>query len=421
MRSNTLMPLLQLTNWWRLNPWFVAGIDYEGLTTPGLATSKSVDDPCTCMPQHSWDSKEHWSRDDLIESLKLAEDFFVHEARYFPAPSFISNERKAIKYWGVNGFSFTNSIGKLKSLKPKFGCYLQEFGSYSLVLNSTDTLVRDDVGVIRDEFTAVVNVPAGTTADQIRVYFTAGDGGYIGDPDFNDHTYEIRPVAITIAGLVATIVAPAYLFKKPSLDEKTDCVYHVLGTYVDEVSVYLVTIDNCSHGNFICESSNCSTLPCTPTLSPICMSKRAVGGQFWGVPFPAQCNDESTLTRYCLTCLPDEVEYNYLTGLDISVGGNMESLHVDVLSKLTIGLMDCVKEWCPCDVCSNKKTNYHRESPSAINKRETDREEYDLTWQIVLSEYAMNRLDGLPPYNGILQALRFINKNNCKVVGGASL
>jgi hypothetical protein len=415
------MPMLQFSNWWGLNPWFVAGIDYEGKTTPGLATSVDAKDTCICMNQYQWQSDGHWSRDDLIAMIIEAEEFFIHEARYYPAPSFIPEERNKLNYNGVLGYSFLNNSNKYKSIKPKFSCELQGFGYYSLTLNSTETLVKDIVGVIQDEFTTTATVPSGTTADEIRVFFTSADGGYTGDPEFNDHTYEIRPLTITVSGTTATIVGPAYLFKKPSLDEETDCVYHELTTYVDEVSVYITTIDNCSHGSYICSNDNCNTTPCSPTVSNICMSKKYVGGQFWGVPFPAECNAQSELVKYCLTCLPDEIEYNYLTGASLLTGGYMDNIYVEVLSKLAIGLADCLKEWCQCDVCSNKKTEYYRQTPNALFKRETDRQENDWTWQIILSNSSVEKLNGLPPYNGILQALRFIGKNSCKSVEGALL
>jgi hypothetical protein len=422
MRSNTLTPLLQFIDWWGLDPWYVAGIDLEGVTSPSApsATRITNDDRCTCMVQHPWDSKDKWSRDDLIEMLAMAERFFVDESKIYPAPFFIEDEQYQypIKNKSI-GFSLVNSEGWYKSIRPEYPCYLSAFGGYSLVLNSTETLTRDILGAIQNEFTATFVVPAGTLASQIRVYFTPADGGYSGTPHFNDHTFEIRPLEISVSGVSATITGGAYLFKDPALDEETDCVQHELANYVEDVYVYITTQDVCGQGNFICPVDNCSTVPCSPTESSLCMTTKKVGFQTWGTPQPANCADD-VFTKTCLTCVPMEVEYNYLTGKELE-DGYIDSNYLSAIAKLAVGLADCIRAWCECSVCPDQKVKYYRTVPKALRGLDTDVSEFNRDWQVMVTKETLETLEGLPPYNGILQGLRFIRNEKCTSVEGAIL
>jgi len=425
MRSNTLTPLLQFIRWWGIDPWYAAGIDYDNSSqaaTPS-ALRTSTTDQCDCMVQHPWDSFKNWSRDDLIAMLEQAETFFLNETNFYPAPYYIEGEQKA--YPAKNnhlGYSTMKSDARPKTIKPYHPCNLQGFATYSLELVDTVSLTRDDGigGDVYDEFTATVVVPSGTLASELRVYFTASDGGYTETPGFNDHLYEIRPLTIAVNGVNATITGPAYLFKLPTLDEIPECHPHDQASYVEDIAVYLVVKDECSQGNFICFVDDCQYVPCEPVTYPLCMGVKQVGRQTWGMAYPAECNESEVQTRYCLSCAPDEVQYNYVNGVALLDGGYMPAKYVNVLSMLAVGLADCVKEWCDCLNCPNKKVNYYRTAPLALVETDKDASEYNLGWQLVLSKATVQQLAGLPPYNGILQALRFINTERCISTEGAT-
>lgn len=420
MRSNTLMPLRQFVGWWGINPWYVAGIDYENASfTDATALRKSQTDQCLCMLQHPWNSGNNWSRDDFIRMIELAEIMFLNEAGFYPAPHYIEEETKKYPVKSSLGYSVLQETGKPKTIKPDHPCYLQGFGAYSLELVDTVTLDRG-VPDVADEFTATVVVPAGTEASDLRVYFTAADGGYTGTPEYNDHLFEIRPLEIVVNGVNATITGSAYLFKQPALDEELQCVEHDYDTYVEDVEVYLVVADECSQGNFICFVDNCQYVPCEPNRYAVCITQKTVGKQKWAMPYPAECDEESNYTTYCLSCIPDEIEYNYLNGVPLLVGNAMQDKYVNVLSMLAVGLADCIKAWCDCLNCPDEKVKYYRQTPSAIITVDRDETQYDVTWQVVLSKASTIMLAGLPPYNGILQALRYINTERCISTEGAT-
>lgn len=416
MRSDTLMPLKQFTDWWGLDPWYVNGIDYDGSATGPSALRTDPKDRCDCMVQHPWDSPARWSRDDLIEMIRLAELVFVNEANFYPAPYFIENELRSYPHKNAISHSVLKAGGKPKTVKSHHPCYLQGYGAYSLTLHDTVTLDRSDL----DEFTVTFAVPAGTTASDIRVYFTMADGGYSNTPGFNDHLFEIRPLEITVNGLNATVTGGAYMFKLPEFDETDECIPHELDSYAEDVAIYLITTDECSQGNFICFADNCQYVPCEPVRYPLCMSVKTVGMQKWGMPYPAQCDEEDNLSTYCLSCLPDEIEYSYVNGVPNDSGNAMEYKYATVLSKLAVGLADCIKEWCDCLTCPDKKVKYYREVPHALISLDKDKSQYDVGWQVVLSKATIQMLAGLPPYNGILQALRFINSEKCITTEGAT-
>jgi hypothetical protein len=326
---------------------------------------------------------------------------------YYPAPYYIETEIKQYKY-GKNNSIYTPS-GNPKSIRPNYPCYLQEYGTYSLLLlDGAVTITKEVLGVLQDTFTATFAVPVGTLEEDIRIYFTPSDGNYVGDPEFNQHLYEIRPVEITITAGVATLFAPAYLFKKPTLDELTTCACHVTGTYVDEIAVYSVAQNACNQGVFVSYGLPCGE-PCEITRTGACIIKRTVGDQIYGMFYSD-----------ILTSVPREVEYNYLTGVPALSGGYMDVAHIPVISMLAIGLSDCLKgfsDWC-CDGCMNEKISYYKTAPKALIELSSSSSSQDKKWEMMLTQKMLNVLNGLPPANGIVQALRFINRNACDRVEG---
>lgn len=413
MRSETLLPLLQFVEWWGIDAWYAAGIDIYNKTGTTLATQRNADNNCICMLQHPWDSKGNWSRDDLIEMLTWAEEMFVRNVGFYPAPYYIEDERKSLK-----DSVFTQ--GNVALVKPEYSCYFSEFGAYSLELLDTVTLTRDDgAGTVYTEFTTTVAVPANTEAKDIKVFFTQSDGSYTTDPEFNDKEFEIRPLNISVSGLVATISGYAFLFKKPEHDDVTECLKHELDTYVSEVAVYLVNVDYCSQGNFV-SNGDCSDVPCTTELQNACFREKTVKKQIYGYAFPASCSD-NTITKACLTTTPSEIQYNYLTGADLQKDNYAEKALSRVIFGLAVGLASCVKDWCNCDICPEQKVNYFRDTPKYINDIERNNNQYNREWQIVLSKSSIDFLDGLQPNNGILQFARFDKNNKCNSVEGSIL
>lgn len=411
MRSNTLTPLLQFIDWWGIEPYRANGIDRYGNIKP----SKSSKDDCYCMLQHPWNANSQWSRDDLITMLQYAETTFALEAGFYPAPFQILDE--------PHQFNTRNGIlrkdGLLKSVMPNYACHLKDFGTKYYESLGFAELTKTDQGNLLDEFTFQVIVDEGTLAQDIKVYFTITDGRpmTVLEP-YKQMEWEIRPLNISVVGVTATITGGAYLFKKPELDEATTCLEHVTETYVDEVEVFVEKINKCNQGYFLCEAGTCEGYNCESTKMGVCFNKRYVAGGYWAVPAPLACNDENVLVPYCITCKPQQVNMNYISGHALTDQGLIDPMIFKTLALLSISLADCIKSWCACDLCVSKKVEYYR-SYEMIKVGEGIRDgAIGDQYKHYITDQTKNLISGLPPYRGLVEAFRNIQNIGCKNLSG---
>lgn len=412
MRSNTITPLLQFTEWFGLNGFKANGINYPKKLNSSVK--------CQCTLQHPWQSNE-WTRDDLIGMLKTAEDFFTREAGFHIGPVQIEDELQAYK---VNG-RMINANGQYKSVEPDYSCKINEFGKYNLTFIGYLDLTKENEAGIIDRFYGSVPLPADTQLENVKVYFTEVDANYVGEITYDGfRNYEIRPLRSSyILSDTFYLEEPAYLFKKPSLDESDTCVEHVVGTYVDSVAIYVLEIDKCNQGNFIYTNATpCSGSNCEESKSQICIQKRLVGNQIWAVPIPSVCtvneDDELVYTPYYLTGMPEKVELNYITGQKLE-NGLINSEYFSTIAKLAVGFADCIRNWCDCADCAKEKIEYYH----SILKTKTENADVTMRgvgdrYQVILSQQSMALVGGLPPYVGIVQGMQEILNYKCKTVEG---
>jgi hypothetical protein len=99
----------------------------------------------------------------------------------------------------------------------------------------------------------------------------------------------------------------------------------------------------------------------------------------------------------------------------------MDKKRAETISKLAIGLNMFGKDHCPCNPTVKGRYNYLKETPKAIDERDTGRQQFDTGWQVLLGLGTVKALDGLPPQNGILQALYTMRRNDCKTLRGSRL
>lgn len=303
MRSDSLIPLYQFIQWWGVDPYIAAGIDYN-LSAPKTVSSKRGSSSCTCLLQHEWQSPNNWSRDALIRMLKNAEDFFISEGFLYPVPTQILNEQhETPDFRKINGVQLHSDLPSYPLYYP---CNVQNFGIIELSLIDIDVqLTKDSVGdgsgELLDIFTCSFEVPPDTESSAIRVFFHEDD--QVDTECETDLTWEIRPLSYQIdettsPNWTVMVNAPAFLFKQPSLDESDACVPHSLETYVERVSVYIEVVNPCLHGQYVCPNVPCSEPPCTETEMPICLTKRLVGNQIWVVPHLATCDEENVYQSF---------------------------------------------------------------------------------------------------------------------------
>lgn len=409
MRSDTLTPLKQFVEWLGISPWYVAGIDIVSSTpTP------NVKDTCRCTFQHPWDvSADNWSRDELIDLLKLGERIFFYEANFHVAPTQILEEYHNYPMRGLTKGSLGNSENKYKSVKPFLSHKLVEFGTFKLNKLADVPLVRfDGPDLMTSFYTQQIVLPSGVDYRDLVFYFTPSDGSYDEDLlSYNDgKRYEIRPLEVlNYDPSTNTVVVggSAYLFKKPSLDESTTCLAHEGDTYVSEVSAYYITYDSCQQGQFIGESANCVEGDCFNITSDLCLSKRVVGNHIYAVPKPFACGVGETPVKYKMNMIPTTVKINYVTGNKLN-NWRVEDNLMSIVGKLSISLADCIKEWCKCDRCSNEKINYYRQVPRVKIDVEKDLTQYDQQYAPLVTKETLNRIGNVMPTLGFLQAIREI-------------
>jgi len=113
---------------------------------------------------------------------------------------------------------------------------IQVFGSRENTLAKADATVT-----IVDDTTTITVDPIGVTdPDAVRVYYRVADGAVAAVDD----RWRIWGLTVSIAGTVATITGPKYLFAKPSvLAAATAADYDAAGSYIGAVDVYTVATD----------------------------------------------------------------------------------------------------------------------------------------------------------------------------------
>lgn len=420
MRSINRIPLETFVNWWGIDPWRANGIDLTGELVNQRKQSDSKN--CFCMLQHPYQAKDQFSRDDLIEMLKFGEAVFIDEAGYYPVPTQVLLENK--QYDSKTGFK-QYKTGLYKSIEPIFNYQIKEFGYRYLESMNTVLLVRDDIGDgtgnILQQFSGSFPVQDMIDLKKIHLYFLESDGRDIETPNIeDDYDWEVRPIRFKLNGNNIEFIAPAYLFKKPELDEEDNCVLHEFDTYVTSVEIFYERIDKCQQGNFICENYNCQH-DCESQKWPVCFNLRKVGKGKNGVPYPKGCNANGDYVDYCLNCLPNEVEYNYITGMEINNRFLVDDETQKAIFLLSICLYDCIKEWCVCDICPRKKVEYYRTPElvkienAAKNSAMGDRYEHYIT------DETKGYIKGLPPYRGLAEAFTIISRIGNRQLEGTFL
>lgn len=415
MRSNTQMPLLQLAEFFGISPWFFAGVDLSLVN--GMSSANK--NKCQCILQHPWQQPSMWSRDDFISMIQYAEDVFYWETNIYPATNQILDARVEYK---TKDYKLKNKFGQYKSVRLPNNCYFQNTG---VLENNFIGLIALDTTDI-DLYIATFNVPAGTKKEEIRLYFTPTDGDYITDPEPYERLNQIRPLRnISIVGTTCTVKIPTYLLVKPILQENAErCLAHEADTYVSELYAFYTSLSVCRQGYFIGENSNCVE-NCDEVSSPICFSTRIIGDSKWVVPKPLRCNEDNVFEEYCLEFVPNSVSVNYLTGIKELPSGELDSYVSGIISKLAVGLADCVKPWCDCDVCAKQKLDYYRgvaKTTIVVDIPQGQGSgEFGKQYQVLLSNKTLDLVNGYPPYLGLTMAFKELQQYKCYNVEGASL
>lgn len=196
-------------------------------------------DPAPKSPATVWVQSE---RDAIANALYDAGVMIGDALGFYPRPTYIVNERVFLG----QGYPY-----QLQPHKLQYG-YIQEFGARLATLISAAAAIvytdADSDGILD---TATITVATSVTdSSQIQLFFQVSDGA-----ESAAHAYwEIEPLtSVTIAGGNAIIVAPRYLFVKPSVwaqpyQQPNYTIVNavdsaIAANFVTAVDVYQVTSD----------------------------------------------------------------------------------------------------------------------------------------------------------------------------------
>lgn len=350
--TETLLPLATWAKTMQINPW-----EFEQIGTGFPVVNQAQCDHV--FFQYSW-QQDFLSREEIAQTIQLAEDMIAEQLHYYPAPKYFRDEAHsypktpAIRGWG-NGYT---ANGRLKSVELNWH-KVQGGGvlARTLIEAGAAVVLSDENGDgINDLFTVTV-ATALTDPAEIAAYFAAADreGEDVGE------SWRIRPVKVVISGGNATIKGHSSLLVDPALTTATDpAVLNVTdaATYVGTVDVYRVYRDDSTatglQGNAVWENGDCNDPPCSVGYSPLCIGSRNPDLGWVSVNY--QLDGTS-----CPGWEPDQVVINYLAGEPL-VNGEMSPQMADIVAHLATALLPVDK--CGCER-ADKIVAYWREVPPA--------------------------------------------------------
>lgn len=237
----------------------VLGIDpyhFNGIVTTRRPERNACPDIWWQFP---WQKIGQAAREDLALTLREAEDKVIKFLGYSPVATWIdSEERIPEKPFAVEHTNFwgLNSRGRHKSVTSELG-YVIEAGrrAKTLIQASAAIVYSDADGDGYNERATTTVATTVTQPQEIRLYF-AGKAG--------DDRWEIRPIDVSIAGGVATIVYAKYQVPDPDLwtrdPDPNDTTWRaidgdVVANFQDTADVYRVYTDPSQQVTFYNEDS----------------------------------------------------------------------------------------------------------------------------------------------------------------------
>jgi hypothetical protein len=428
MRSDTLLSLGEFIDWVGGNPWAFAQIDLGG---DRLRDSNMVSYEYPWQLPYENDTSRAGSntRQAVAHAIRRAETQFLKWTKFYPVPVYLTNEEHPIR----RSAHSTRRTG----YQPKYG-FVQNFGVRTMTeIDAADiTLTR---GAPDDTFTISVNVPDDTEADSLHVFLTEADAGYSGTPLLK---HEIRPLAnVTIdssggdGNWTAEIEAAAYLFVKPEhyAEKEPEVLEHALDTYVDEVAVWVETIDTTAPGLAVLKRGRCANPPCNDDVTELICWERIPDWQGYYSPSRVKLVD-GAFQRTTYSYTPMAMQFNYLAGY-LRENRLMAGIVKDIVCMLTIALMqgedipenEDNKTSVINSVCETYMTATFWEYRS-IQKWEKQTENMLASggksgsgYDIALTDAAKERLNGLEPRRGFIKALQELDEAGWYTRHGASV
>jgi hypothetical protein len=344
MRSElkTLLSLKEFAMYLGIPLWNFAQFEFQQGGPPSKRIQKKVAQPCCGATYEYSGIHNNFSRFEVSRAIHEAESLFFREADYWPAPQYITDEEHDYPgHYRVGvGNTMVDASGELKKVQLNSG-YVQALGVELLAAisdNAAITKTDPDGDGVNDQFSIQVDVPDGTLAHEMRVYFTVADRN-----DLPRAEWEIKPLRITINPTLmppqATLIGDAYQFVKPDLVLGFDVeplTADQADTYVDAVEVYRCTTDTTLPGSleFLSNGQRSSQRGNFDIWKSQKLS--------WVIPQIA------TSSTGRVAAAPYQVRVNYRAGYPRQPDGRMDTYHAQIISWLAAALLQCAPCGCGC-------------------------------------------------------------------------
>lgn len=423
MRSDTLLSLDEFIRWVGGNPWAFAQIDL-GLSRYRDSNMVSFEHPEQLPYENDPTRAGANTRQAVAQAIRRAESQFLKWTKFYPVPMFVTNEEHPIKTSRLS----TRPV----AYKPKYG-FVQNIGVRTMTeIDAADiTLTREDLTPeVLDVFEIDVNVPDDTEASSLHIYLTEADGDYTGTPLLKHEIRPLKSVTIDSSGgsgnWTAQLKASAYLFVHPEFYEELepDVLAHETATYVEEVAVWIESVDTLQPGLAVLQRGRCSNPPCGDDVTELICWERTpdIPGHY--VPSRVRVVD-SAFQRTTYSRYPLAMQFNYLAGYP-RYGFEMDETIKDILCPLAIALMDGAdfpddidlynrEEALVNSVCEAMMTKRFR-NYRQIQKWEKRSEnllasggQSGAEYELGVQEKTLAALNGLEPRRGFIKALQEID------------
>lgn len=405
MRSATYLSLAELCLALDGNPWTFAGINrFPETKTPSQEERYTMELPWqTKAGANNATPAGSNSRDAVRKALTSAERKFIQLCQKYPAPEQIQDE-----YHRVKSPHRTQHSGFV--IKPRYSVDVV-FGTRNLVGDGSDSAITKEVdSAIQDRFifTNPVTVPDDTLAEDVHIYLTSADGDYSGDPGIE---HEIRPVEVSIdssggaGNWTAQVSIPAYLCVKPSLyTNQSGSLPHESATYIDNVVLYVESIDVCDQGYFRSKKRSNGRLTDVDTLAEFVDD----GNEYYLVE-PITCTD-GLIYGTVLRNYPDSIHLNYVSGF-ARENGRVNQAVVNVLWKLTLGYLEFDEERSitppslPANPLWTGKARAYRQMQQIEKRRDNIGNQVGTEWMVLVRPDIQQYLTGLTIRRGPVEAI----------------
>jgi len=309
-----------------------------------------------------WDQD---SRDMLAWNMQTAEEMIAQELGYFPAPTFITNERHKLALTGVR---WDWEQAELQTDYGRIECY----GTETLTLVQADATVEymdlDNDPLGREETAEIGNalyadLPACSEECDVAVFFRVADGA----KDAADPAWEIRPITVDIDNNTMRIRAESSLFVRPELWDLTevDCAgsdepnkykwEFQTANLVSQVDVYCRTINQQSPVTLLWDGVCDCTGVCQHRTQTGCAYATDLERGFF-VPRPSTWNGTTNVDAApTYSVAPEAVRINYRAGFPLNRSCRMDARLERAIVKLTNVLLPEP----PCEFCGEAKGRWH--------------------------------------------------------------